>query len=82
MPPAQPGHRWPYLQVAMYWLLERIPATHQSARRLGLVTLEQMVRTLVWAVENPSIGARFVDVPEIRAARAMTENTREAASRA
>ena len=66
----------------MYWLLERIPATHESARRLGLVTLEQMTRTLVSVVDNPSVGARFVDVPKIRAAKLMTENTREAASRA
>lgn len=66
----------------MYWLPERIPATHQSARRLGLVTLEQMTRTLVSVVDNPSVGARFVDVRELRAAKVITENTREAASRA
>jgi uncharacterized protein YbjT (DUF2867 family) len=61
-----PGHRWPYGLLPMYWLCERIPATRESARRLGLVTLDQMVRTLVSAVENPSTGARFVEVPQIR----------------
>ncbi len=61
-----PGHRWPYFLLPMYWLCERIPATREGARRLGLVTLEQMVRTLVSAVENPSIGARFIEVPQIR----------------
>ena len=63
-----PGHRWPYALLPMYWLCERIPATRESSHRLGLVTLEQMVRSLVSAIENPSIGARFIEVPEIRRA--------------
>lgn len=61
-----PGHRWPYALLPMYWLCERIPSTREGARRLGLVTLDQMVRTLVSAIENPSIGARFIEVPQIR----------------
>ena len=61
-----PGHRWPYVLLPMYWICERIPATRAGARRLGLVTLPQMVRTLISAVENPCIGARFVEVTQIR----------------
>jgi uncharacterized protein YbjT (DUF2867 family) len=61
-----PGHRWPYVLLPMYWLCERIPSTRDGALRLGLVTLDQMSRTLLSAVENPSIGARFVEVPQIR----------------
>jgi nucleoside-diphosphate-sugar epimerase len=61
-----PGHRWPYVLLPMYWLCERIPSTRDGARRLGLVTLAQMTQTLVSAVENPSIGARFIEVPQIR----------------
>ena len=61
-----PGHRWPYVLLPMYWLCERIPSTREGARRLGLVTRAQMTQTLVSAVENPSIGGRFVDVPQIR----------------
>ena len=61
-----PGHRWPYALLPMYWLLERLPLTRAGARRLGLVTREQMVRALVCAVENPSPGVRIVEVPEIR----------------
>jgi len=60
------GHRWPYVLLPMYWLCERIPSTREGARRLGLVTLDQMLRVLVSAVENPSIGARFVEVQQIR----------------
>jgi len=63
-----PGHRWPYLLVPMYWLFERLPATRDSARRLGLVTIAQMVRALVTAVEHPVQGLRILTVPEIRQA--------------
>ena len=61
-----PHHRWPYVLLPMYWICERIPATREGARRLGLVALEKMTQTLVSAVENPSIGVRFIDVPQIR----------------
>ena len=60
-----PGHRWPYALLPAYWLLERVPATRESARRLGLVTLNQMVRALVDAVEHPA-ASRIVEVPEIK----------------
>ncbi len=63
-----PGHRWPYLLVPLYALMELFPGTRESARRLGLVTIEQMVRALVMAVENPPRGIRVVAVPEIRQA--------------
>lgn len=61
-----PGHRWPYLLLPMYWLMEHIPATREPARRLGLVTLPQMLRALVRAVENPPAGIKIVEPPEIR----------------
>jgi uncharacterized protein YbjT (DUF2867 family) len=64
-----PGHRWPYLLLPVYALLERIPATRAQARRLGLVTLDDMVAALVQAVEDPPAGVRIVEVPEIRGAR-------------
>ncbi len=61
-----PGHRWPYFLLPAYWLCELLPPTREGARRLGLVTLEQMLAALVHAVENPSTGVRTVEVPEIR----------------
>ena len=63
-----PGHRWPYALIPFYWLLERLPPTREGARRLGLVTLAQMVRALVAAVEDPVSGIRTLEVPEIRSA--------------
>jgi uncharacterized protein YbjT (DUF2867 family) len=61
-----PGHLWPYALKPMYWLMERIPATRESALRLGLVTIQQMIATLVAAVESPVEGVRIIDVPQIR----------------
>ena len=62
-----PGHRWPFVLRPFYSILETIPATRESALRLGLVTLDQMLAALVSATEHPVTGARIVDVPAIRA---------------
>jgi len=66
-----PGRRWPILLKPAYWILERLPSTRASARRLGLVTLEQMVAALAVAVEHPPTTGtiRIIDVPGIRAAK-------------
>jgi uncharacterized protein YbjT (DUF2867 family) len=63
-----PGHRWPYLLLPFYKVSEWIPSTRAGARRLGLVTLPQMVAALVRAVESPAHGVRVVEVPQIRQA--------------
>jgi uncharacterized protein YbjT (DUF2867 family) len=68
-----PGHRWPYALLPMYWLLEQLPWTRDGARRLGLVTLEQMKQALVEAVENPCQGIRVLEVTQIRASGAAFE---------
>ena len=63
-----PGHRWPYLLVPLYAIARLIPSKRESAERLGLVTLRQMVDALVRAVENPPPAGqnRIVEVPDIR----------------
>jgi uncharacterized protein YbjT (DUF2867 family) len=62
-----PGHYCPMVLWPVYKLLEYVPATMASARRLGLVTIQQMVAALVWTIEHPADGVRIVDVPGIRA---------------
>ena len=62
-----PGHRWPYLLLPMYKLMELFSSTREGATRLGLVTLEQMVRALVRAVETPVLDVHIVEIPQIRA---------------
>jgi len=63
-----PGHRWPMVLLPLYKLAECFPSTQESAERLGLVTIQQMVNALVYAVENPPDRGRIriVDVPAIR----------------
>jgi uncharacterized protein YbjT (DUF2867 family) len=61
-----PGHRWAYALLPIYWLLERIPATRERARRLGLITIDQMVDALVSAVEAPASGVNVLEVPSLR----------------
>ena len=65
-----PGHRWPMLLLSLYKLAACFPATRESAERLGLVTIDEMVNALVHAVENPPGQGRIriVDVPAIRRA--------------
>ena len=66
-----PGHRWPLMLLPMYAVAEIFPATRDGARRLSLVTIDQMIAALVRAIENPpSPGTiRIVEVPEIKRVR-------------
>ena len=67
-----PGHWWPMALIPIYKIAEVIPATRESAQRLGLITLEQMITALVAAVESPAPNGqiRILDVPAIRRAPA------------
>ena len=61
-----PGHRWPHFLLPFYCICERLPATRDRARRLGLVNISQMINSLIWSVENPPNKVRILDVPAIR----------------
>jgi uncharacterized protein YbjT (DUF2867 family) len=63
-----PGRRWPLLLAPVYGLMEAIPATREGARRLGLVSADQMIAALVRSVERPAPGVRVLAVPDIREA--------------
>jgi uncharacterized protein YbjT (DUF2867 family) len=74
------GHRWPYILVPLYRLMEILPPTRKAALRLGLVTHAQMVQALVDSIEEPSTGTRLVEVPEIRSGRAVSSQRQGAAN--
>ncbi len=61
-----PGHWWPVVLLPAYWTAELLPGPRETARRLGLVTIGQMIRALVHAIEEPVAGLRILDVPHIR----------------
>ncbi len=65
-----PGHRWVLLLVPLYALGRALPGTRDAAVRLGLVTLEQIIASLVGVVAGlPPDGQRIVAVPAIASMR-------------
>jgi uncharacterized protein YbjT (DUF2867 family) len=77
-----PDHRWPVILKPIYALFEQLPSTHDSATRLGLVTIDQMIAALARAVENLVTGRRIISVPEIRSAALQLGRGGDAADRA
>jgi uncharacterized protein YbjT (DUF2867 family) len=67
-----PGHRWAYALLPFYKIAELLPGTRESANRLGLIKLSQMLNALVWAVENVPDDVRILDVPKMRALSRVT----------
>ena len=63
-----PGHRWPVILMPLYAIARLIPSRREGADRLGLVTLQQMVDSLIRAVEHPPAPGtiRIIEVPGIR----------------
>jgi uncharacterized protein YbjT (DUF2867 family) len=73
-----PGHYWPLLFLPLFKLLEWIPSTSAKAKALRLVSLRQMLNTLVFAVKHPPEGQeRVIEIQDIRSrnyARMPAEN--------
>ncbi len=63
-----PGHRWPYAILPLYWLAMLLPKSGETARRLYPVTLANVVRAIVNAVEHPPDSVRIIENPELRRA--------------
>jgi uncharacterized protein YbjT (DUF2867 family) len=61
-----PGHRWPVVLLPVYDLLRALPATRESAIRLGLVTREQVVSALMFAIASGAKGIRILKTAEIQ----------------
>jgi uncharacterized protein YbjT (DUF2867 family) len=60
-----PGHRWPYLLLPLYGIARIFPATRDSARRLAPVTLQQVLRSIAAAVEDPPGCVRVIEAPQM-----------------
>jgi len=61
-----PGHWWPLLLLPFYKLASLLPATREQAREQGLVTIHQMIATLVYAVKNAPVTTTVDTVPDIK----------------
>lgn len=61
-----PGHLWPILFLPLYLIASLIPSLRHKAKKFGLVTIAQMIRVLVKAVEAKPQPLKIVDISEIK----------------
>ncbi len=64
-----PGHWWPVLLYPVYGLAEVVPSWRQKARAIGLVSIKQMLRTLINAVEVSQSPLSIIEIKDIRHAK-------------
>ena len=61
-----PGHHLPVLLLPLYGIAELVPSWRQKARAMALVTLGQVLRTLIKRVEAEPVPVRIIDTRQIR----------------
>ncbi|NII25300.1 NAD(P)H-binding protein [Pseudoflavitalea sp. X16] len=61
-----PGHWWPIILLPLYRLASLFPATREMARQQGLVTIDQMIASLVYAIKNAPVTSALYTVPDIK----------------
>ena len=62
-----PGHYWPLLFLPLFKIFEWIPATSKKAKALRLVSLRQMLKALLYAVEHaPASGVNIIEIEKIK----------------
>jgi len=61
-----PGHRWPILLLPFYGIANLVPAWRQKIKGMGLVTISQMINTLVKAVDLEPVKKRIIEIEEIK----------------
>ena len=61
-----PGHWWPVLLLPFYGIAYLVPSWKQKVRGMGLVTITQMISTLVSAVESEPEKKKIIEIAEIK----------------
>ena len=62
-----PSHYWPLLFLPFLKILEFIPQTSKKAKLLRLVYINQILKTLLYAIKNPpEKGIKIYEIEEIR----------------
>lgn len=61
-----PGHWWPVLLLPVYGIAQLNEAWRKKAAAFSLVTIGQMLRILLKAIESPGMPRRIVEVQHIR----------------
>lgn len=60
------GHYWPVLLMPLYGIAELIPRWRLKTRRMALVTIRQMIRSLITAIEADPEPLRIIEIKKIR----------------
>lgn len=61
-----PGHRWPLVLMPLYKFFGLLPSTRLTVKRLGLMTIGEMINALLYVIEHPANGVRILDVEEMK----------------
>ena len=61
-----PGHWWPVVLLPFYKLAEFVPSWREAARLKGLVTIQQMLATLVNEIANEPAPLKIYEITDIR----------------
>lgn len=61
-----PGHWWAYMLMPLYAFWKLLPSTRATALRLDLVTIDNIIATLVNAVEHTPPQERLIEAQEIK----------------
>jgi nucleoside-diphosphate-sugar epimerase len=61
-----PGHWWPVILLPLYALANMVPVWKQKAAGMALVTLPQMLATLVSAIEAKPQQKTIIEIPAIK----------------
>jgi uncharacterized protein YbjT (DUF2867 family) len=61
-----PGHWWPIVLLPLYGIAELVPPIRNKAREKALVTIGQMITTLVKAIEADPTPLRIIEIKSIR----------------
>ncbi len=62
-----PGHWWPLVLIPFYAIFSLIPAFKEKLQQQGLVTIKQMIDTLIFAIKNKPTGQpQIYQVPDIK----------------
>ena len=61
-----PGHWWPIVLLPLYGIAELVPSIRNKAREKALVTIGQMITTLVKAIEADPTPLRIIEIKNIR----------------
>lgn len=61
-----PGHYWPVLLLPLYGIAKLVPSLKQKAKSMALVTIRQILRTLITTIESDPVPLRIMEIKQIR----------------